>query len=136
MGAPDTGAVEGWFSGLAPELGQVAQALRKMLMEASPGHLKSSGESIKWGNPVYEAQGLVCYLAATDRYLSLGFYKATSLSGAAERMEGTGKAMRHVKFRSLEEASARAEECAAWVREAVALNQREGSAPSRKTGTA
>lgn len=86
-------------------------------MEADP-ELK---ESIKWGNPVYEKEGLVCYLAATKSYVSLGFFNGASLSDPDQLIEGTGKKMRHVKVRNLDEVRSR--HFTAWVKEAVALNQ-------------
>ena len=36
--------------------------------------------SIKWGNPAYEKQGLVWYLAATKGYDSLGFFNGAALA--------------------------------------------------------
>ena len=37
-------------------------------------------------------------------YVNLGFYRGTSLSDPLGMLEGTGKDLRHVKVRSLEQA--------------------------------
>ena len=58
-------------------------------------------ESIKWGNPVYEKNGRVCYLAATEAYVSLGFFYGAALTDPGGRIEGTGVKMRHIKVRTL-----------------------------------
>ena len=86
-------------------------------LEADP----ALSEAIKWGNPTYEKQGKVCYLAATKGYVSLGFFNRTGLTDPHGRIEGTGKKMRHVKIRALSDIDQK--RFAAWVREAVALNQ-------------
>ena len=67
-----TKTVDTWMAALAPSLRDLAMELRKLVLEAVPD-LK---ESIKWGNPVYEKNGRVCYLAATEAYVSLGFSTA------------------------------------------------------------
>ena len=99
----------------------IAGALRKLVLEADP----NLSEVIKWGNPTYEKMGLVCYLAANKGYISLGFFNGASLTDPEGRIEGTGKKMRHVKVRGLEDV--RPEQYASWVREAVALDQRESA---------
>ncbi len=109
--------VESWMSRLEPDLRAVAEAIRKLVLEAEP----DLTESIKWGNPTYEKQGRVCYLAATKGYVSLGFFNGASLTDTEGRIEGTGKKMRHVKVRALSDIDQ--QQFAAWIREAVALNR-------------
>ena len=109
--------VDTWMSEVDSKLLEMAEALRRTVLEAVP----DLTESIKWGNPVYEKKGNVCYLAATDKYLALGFFNAMSLTDAERLMEGTGKKMRHVKVRTREDIDA--SRLASWVREAVALNE-------------
>ena len=106
-----------WFSGLEPDLRAVAEAIRKLVFEADP----DLSEAIKWGNPTYEKQGRVCYLATTKNYVSLGFFNGAGLTDPHGRIEGTGKKMRHVKVRALSDIDQ--QRFASWVREAVALNQ-------------
>ena len=109
--------VDAWMSDLEPSLRDIAEDLRRLVLEADP----SLKEAVKWGNPVYEKNGPVCYLAATKAYVSLGFFKGASLTDPGGRIDGTGKKMRHLKVRSL--ANVEDEQYRAWVREAAALNE-------------
>ena len=112
-------SVDGWMSRLEPSLSPIAEALRAYVVRADP----ELRESIKWGNPVYEKAGKVCYLASGKGYMSLGFFEGASLSDPLGLIEGTGKRMRHVKVRRVEDIQEG--QVASWVREAVALNHRE-----------
>ena len=114
---PTKKTVDLWMSELHPELRQVAEAPRRLILESEP----KLTEAIKWGNPVYEMNGKVCYLAATNAYVTLGFFNGASLNNAQTQMEGTGKNMRHVKVPSLQDI--RRELYTSWVREAVVLNE-------------
>jgi len=49
----------------------------------------------------------ICYIAAQRNYVNLGFYFGSHLSDPQKRLEGTGKRMRHVKVRTVEEARAK-----------------------------
>ena len=104
---------------LAPEKRRVAEALRKLILEADA----QFQESVKWGNPVYEKEGRVCYIADMGRYMNLGFFQGAKLTDPEGRIEGTGKGMRHIKIRSLDDITQ--PQFSSWVREAVALNLQE-----------
>ena len=109
--------VDSWLADLEPPLRSVAGGLRRVILESGPDLL----ETIKWGNPAYEKGGLVCYLAATKSYVSLGFFNGAALTDLEGIIEGTGKKMRHVKVRNLSDIlDAR---ISSWVREAMELNQ-------------
>ena len=109
--------VDSWISEQDPALRQIAESLRGIILGADP----ELRESIKWGNPVYERRGRICYLSATERYVSLGFFSGASLADPERRIEGTGKKMRHVKVRALEDIDT--EQFASWLSQAVALDQ-------------
>ena len=108
---------DSWLAALEPPLRRLAEALRCLIIEAHPGMT----ETIKWGNPVFEREGKVCYLAATRAYVSLGFFNGAALSDPEGILEGTGKKMRHVKVRNLSEI--RGNWFSSWVRELVQLNR-------------
>jgi hypothetical protein len=110
--------VESWMAALEPPVREMAEALRQLVLDAEP----DLGESIKWGNPVYEKEGKVCHLAATKAYVALGFFNGVPLADSEGLLEGRGNKMRHVKVKRLSDI--RTGQYAAWVREAVALNQR------------
>ncbi len=94
----------------------IAEALRRLVLDAGP----SLKEAVKWGNPVYEKNGPVCYLAATKAYVSLGFFQGASLTDPGGQIEGAGKKMRNLKVRNLGDIEP--EQFRSWVREAAALN--------------
>lgn len=47
----------------------------------------------------------ICYFAAQRNYVRLGFYFGASLTDPKKLAEGTGKRIRHVKVRTVEQAS-------------------------------
>ena len=110
-------SIDSWLAALDPSLRPIAEALRRLILGSDP----DLSESIKWGNPVYEKQGKVCYLASTKTYVSLGFFNGAALTDHEGLIEGTGKKMRHVKVRSLEDIQN--ELFSSWVRGAIRLNQ-------------
>lgn len=76
---------------------EICQKLREIIFKTMPG-IK---EEMKWGVPTY-ADGRY-YLVALKDHVNLGF----SLKGLSKEeqklLEGSGKTMRHIKIRSLEE---------------------------------
>ena len=108
--------VDSWISEHDPAIRQICETLRDIVLKGDP-ELK---ESIKWGNPVYEKRGKVFYLSATDRYVTLGFFQGARLTDPGGRIDGTGKGMRHVKVRALEDIDK--VQFASWVSEALTLD--------------
>ena len=109
--------VDSWISEHDPALRQIAETLRNIILNVDP----QFRESVKWSNPIYEKRGKVLYLAATERYVSLGFFNGVHLSDPDGRIEGTGKKMRHVKVKALEDIDV--EQFESWVGEAAALDE-------------
>ncbi|MFP4591370.1 MAG: DUF1801 domain-containing protein [Halobacteriales archaeon] len=65
--------------------------------------LEDADETVKWNNPCFVVAGSNClYVSAQEGYVNLGFYEGARLDDPAGRLEGTGKAMRHVKVRSVD----------------------------------
>ena len=83
---------------LDPYVRQIAQAVRMLIEDTSPG----LRESVKWSQPVYSGRSNVLYIGATDSYVKRGFFRGGYLGGA-EGMGGEGKNMRHIKIRALED---------------------------------
>ena len=110
--------VDSWMAELDPSVRQIAQAIRDLVLNTAPG-LK---ETIKWSNPNYSKNDNVFYIAATEKYASLGFFRGASLTDPQGRIEGTGKNLRHVKVKALEDLDG--EQMAVWITEAVGLDQR------------
>lgn len=87
------------FQGLDARWRPVAEGLRALVREAAP----DLEERLKWGQPTYAGQGNVCYVAVGRDHVKLGFFHGAHLPDPEGLLEGTGKAMRHVKVRSLSE---------------------------------
>ena len=116
---PTKKTVDSWMSEVGQELRSVAEALRQLVLQADP----KLTETIKWGNPTYERAGKVCYLAVGKAYVSLGFFNGAALTDPEGLIEGTGRKMRHIKVRRVEDI--RSEQFTTWVREAISLNRSE-----------
>jgi hypothetical protein len=108
---------DGYFTGISGPLGAIASRLRQIVKEAAP----KASEAIKWGMPVYELNGMLCYIRARPSYITFGFYhQGIHLSDPDKLLEGTGENMRHVKVRSL--ADIKGGLFTNWVKQAVTIN--------------
>ena len=103
---------------LAPAKHRMAEALRSLILSADP----ELQESVKWGNSAYTKNGNVADIAQAGDHMNLGFFQGAKLTDPEGHIEGTGKDMRHIKIRSLDDISQ--SQFSSWVREAVALNDR------------
>jgi hypothetical protein len=73
---------------------KLVKSVRRNVLEAAP----ELEEIIKWGNPAYEKNGLVCAIVPHKDHVNLQFFSGKDLSDPDEILEGTGKSMRHVKI--------------------------------------
>lgn len=90
---------DAWFDEAPANQRTALDALRKLILAASPGAV----EQIKWSRPVYSnAGGMFCYLHRTKNHVTLGFHRGASLDDPKNLLEGTGKDMRHVKISAAE----------------------------------
>jgi len=101
------------------KLESVANALRRLVKKTLP----RSREAVNaWGIPTFNFNGPLCYMMQGKQHLTLGFMRGTSLADDAGLLEGTGKNLRHVKLKEIEQL------CDANLRqlllEAAALNER------------
>ena len=100
------GTFEELLNGTAPELADIARRLREAILAVDPAAV----ETVRLGDnaatygvgPKKMTEGYA-YIMPMRGYVNLGFYQGASLEDA--RLEGTGKGLRHVKIRSLDEAS-------------------------------
>jgi hypothetical protein len=118
------GTIDAYIKSLDDWRGDVVRELDALVRKAAPG---TTG-SIRWAQPVYELHGPFAYVKAFTTTVNLGFWRGADLSDPEGALEGTGDRMRHVKIRSAEDVDG--ERFAAWVKEAVALNEAEGD-PTR-----
>jgi len=100
------GTFEELLNGTAPELAAIARRLREAIFAVDPAAV----ETVRLGDnaatygvgPKKMTEGYA-YIMPMRGYVNLGFYQGAFLKDA--RLEGTGKGLRHVKIRSLDEAS-------------------------------
>jgi len=106
--------VDQLLKGVNPNLRKLAQDVRHGIREAAP----EMQEFVKWGAPTYVANGknAVCIMIYKD-HVNLGFFQEAKMK--SKSLEGTGKGLRHVKVRRLEDIDGK--EFTRLVREAVKL---------------
>ncbi|HUY09013.1 MAG TPA: DUF1801 domain-containing protein [Candidatus Dormibacteraeota bacterium] len=83
-----------------PVLRALTMAIQKLIGTELPGVEEKLNP---WHVYSFKGRDYFCYLAVSSRHVSLGFLKGTSLSDLGRLLEGTGKNLRHVKFRKVED---------------------------------
>jgi len=110
--------IDGYVAKLPSPRREIAQALRGIIREAAP----EVSEAIKWGQPTYELNGMFCYFVAAKDYVRFGFFRqGIMLENPKGLLEGTGKEMRHIKLRTMEDIKPQL--FRKWVRRAAELNK-------------
>ena len=75
------------------------EALRRLVHEAVPG----VQEAFKWSRPVFSAGKDFAYLKKAKGYITLGFFQFKKLDDPNGLLEGTGKDMRHLKIKNMQQ---------------------------------
>ena len=105
--------VDSWISEHDPAIRQIAEVLREAVLSAGP----ELYEAIKWSSPVYSKGREICYLTATEEYVTLGFFDGTILTDRKEKFGRVDRKARHVKFGSVEDIDVG--KVTHWVRAAI-----------------
>ena len=105
--------VDSWVSEQDPEIGQMANMLRRAVL-GTDCRLR---ESIKWGNPVYSKSREICYITVTEEQVALGFFNGTFLDGLGEINTHVSKKARKVSFRTLKDIDL--DKITSWVGSAI-----------------
>lgn len=87
--------LEQYFEQLDRDQRRIYLDLHKLALDTLP----ELSVSIKRSQPVYELRDRICYLHAHSNYVNFGFWRGAELSAPDSLLEGSGKAMRHVKVR-------------------------------------
>jgi len=82
------------------ELGRVALGLRSLMKKTVPGVKESVNP---WKMPTFESHGPMCFFSIGKQHITFGFLRGTSLPDPANLLEGTGRNLRHVKLRAVED---------------------------------
>lgn len=101
------GAFEDAIQGSNPEVQLIARRLRELIIEIYPDVVE-----VPWPKQRIVGYGVgpkkmtehFCYIGALSNRVNLGFFYGAGLSDPESLMEGTGKRLRHVKVRSVEQA--------------------------------
>ena len=83
-----------------PELRKVITALRSYVKKTVPGTKETVNA---WGIPTFEGGNPFCFYMVGKKHVTFGFHFGTSLEDPEGLLEGTGKNIRHVKLRAVED---------------------------------
>ena len=93
-------------------------------------------ETIKWGFPHFDYKGMMCSMAAFKQHCAFNFWKTALMKDAKEMMGQNEYAMGHLgKIRSLADLPSD-KKIAAWIKEAMKLNDNDVKLPERKKSAA
>ncbi len=105
MPAPDQD-VAALYEKLTPEVRPLMEALRALTADIMPR--AAERVNMGWSSIMYAAGGSmrdwVAALSPQRAYVNLEFADGTELPDPSHRLEGTGKRLRHVKIRKIEDA--------------------------------
>lgn len=118
--------VDDYVAAIPAPLDAVAAELRQVVRAAAP----DAGESVKWGQPVYDAGGPFAALKAFSRHVTLTFWRGAALPDPSGLLAGDGDRMRHARFSSVDDV--RSAPIADLVRAAVELNRTLGDPTKRR----
>lgn len=118
-------AVDAYIAKAPPYAQPILKKLRQLFHRACP----SIQETIKWGAPHFEQQGIVGGMAAFKHYVRFGFWKGALLADAQGLFKGgTSISMQAQKLTRVADLPADAV-LIATIREAVALNEKDVKVP-------
>ena len=110
--------VEPWIRKLKPGSKAIVQPLHGLIRSAGP--TLTSG--LKWGNPFYSGNGMVCFIMVATHHVNLGFVRGKDLRDSKKLLlAGTSKTMRMLRFTSPKDIQPAAVK--AFVKAAVALDR-------------
>lgn len=78
---------------------RIMETIRQLIHESVP----DVNEDFKWNRPVFKVNKDFAYLKLAKSYVTLGFFNFEKLNDSQNRLEGTGKEMRHVKVKSMDD---------------------------------
>lgn len=93
------GVIESWDSSQR----EIGLRLREAVLDAEEG----LEEAVKWGSPTYSLRGTnLCSIVAHAEHVNLQLFLGADLAAFQAVLEGTGKKMRHLEYRSPEDVNA------------------------------
>jgi hypothetical protein len=105
--------VDAWFAARKPPAEPALQRVREIILGADP----RMTEYVKYGTVQFAFGGDMAGFVQTDRKtVSLMFNRGGKIEGSFPHLEGSGRAVRFMRFADLAEVEERAEELAEVVR--------------------
>lgn len=93
-------SVEEFAQRLGRPLGPIVLAAAKSIDK----HIPHATQTVKWGWPCWQGNGLIVSLCVMKKYVNLQFFRGAHLEDPDGLLEGTGKDLRHIKLRKVAEA--------------------------------
>jgi hypothetical protein len=93
----------GFLEAYDRHIADLALALREVVLEEAPNASESIYQVYTvaiWFGFSGKMKDMFCYIATNAGHVNLGFPRGTSLPDPNRVLEGEGKTMRHIKFRS------------------------------------
>ena len=90
------------FGGASAEVLAIALSVRAMILRLHPAAVEVArlgDRAVSFGHGPAKMKQSYAYLLPQPRWLNLGFCRGAVLEDQATRLEGSGKALRHVKLR-------------------------------------
>ncbi|CAN5379033.1 hypothetical protein BH23BAC3_BH23BAC3_19740 [soil metagenome] len=82
----------------APEDQKKIMGILRRLIHQS---VKNVSEEYKWSRPVFCSDKDFAYLKTAKKHVTLGFFNFEKINDKDNQLEGSGKEMRHVKIKSM-----------------------------------
>lgn len=91
--------VTAYISQATPEQIELLETLRQLIHENVP----ETTEEIKWNIPVFAKTKDYTYLRFAKKHITFGFYNTDKIEDPDNILEGSGKTLKHIKIRVLED---------------------------------
>lgn len=88
--------VSGYINQAHDEQRKIMNRVRDIVHE----HVKGVKEEFKWSRPVFNKDTDLLYMKTAKTYVTVGFFNFHKLDDPDNRLEGTGKDMRHIKVKN------------------------------------
>ena len=113
-------SIEDYVQCQTPPVGRIINALRELIQRVSP----ETRGYIKWAQPVYDSGGPMCFIKATKKNVTFGFWRGAALTDPDSLLSGTGRSMRNVVITEVSEIPEAA--LTDFIQQAIRLNQELG----------
>ncbi len=104
MNRPPDPQLLGFLEAYDRHIADLALALRRIVLEEVPDASESVYQVYTvavWFGFSGKMKDMFCYIATNAKHVNLGFPRGASLADPNRVLEGDGKTMRHIKFRTL-----------------------------------